>query len=89
VGSESTGFKQAPGDVVGEVPEAQGGAAEVLVEAPVDRFGRAVAGTGVVEERKNVGRALLQGAAEASDLDERCRDAAGDRVDYGLHQLPR
>jgi hypothetical protein len=33
--------------------------------------------------------ALFQGAAEASDLDERCRDAAGDRVDYGLHQLPR
>lgn len=62
MGSESTGFKQAPGDVVGEVPEAQGGAAEVL-EAPVDRFGWAVAGTGAVEERKNVGRALFQGAA--------------------------
>lgn len=47
MGSESTGFKQAPGDVVGEVPEVQGGAAEVL-EAPVDRFGWAVAGAGAV-----------------------------------------
>jgi hypothetical protein len=60
-----------------------------VLEAPLDRFDRAVAGPGVVEERENVGRALFQGAAEASDLDERCRDAAGDRVDYGLHQLPR
>jgi hypothetical protein len=38
-----------------------------VLEAPVERFGRAVAGTGAVEERKNVGRALFQGAAEATD----------------------
>lgn len=39
MGSESTGFKRALGAVVGEFPEARGGAAEVL-EAPVDHFGR-------------------------------------------------
>ena len=70
MGSESAGFEQAAGDVVGEVAEAEGGAAEVF-EAAVDRLGRAVGGAGSVEEREDVDGALFQGASEASDLDER------------------
>ena len=58
MGSESAGFEQTPRDIVREVPEAQGGAAEVL-ETSVDRLGRPVAGTWPVEEREDVGGALL------------------------------
>lgn len=50
-----------------EVPEAEGGAPEVL-EAAVDRLRRAVAGAGSVEEREDVGGALLHGAGELADL---------------------
>lgn len=67
-----------------EVPEAEGGAPEVL-EAAVDRLRRAVAGAGSVEEREDVGGALLHGAAELADLDQRRRNPGGDRGDHGLH----
>ncbi|EGR96954.1 hypothetical protein HMPREF1162_2360 [, partial [[Propionibacterium] namnetense SK182B-JCVI] len=77
MGSESSGFEQTPRDVVGQVPEAEGGAAQVF-EPPVDGLGGAVAGAGPVEEREDVRGALLQGAAELVDLDERRGDAGGD-----------
>ena len=73
-------------DIVREIAEAEGRAAEVL-EPSVDRLRRPVAGAGSVEEREHVRGALLQRPAEASDLDERGRDAGGDRVDHGLHHL--
>lgn len=38
MGFESSGFEQAPGDVLAEVPESERGAPEVL-EGPVDRLG--------------------------------------------------
>lgn len=86
MGSESSGFEQTPRDVVGQVPEAEGGAAQVF-EPPVDGLGGAVAGAGPVEEREDVRGALLQGAAELVDLDERRGDAGGDGIDHGLHHL--
>jgi hypothetical protein len=46
--AEATAFQQGPGDVVGEVPEAERGAAEVF-EPAVDGFGGAVGGAGPVE----------------------------------------
>ena len=63
MGSESSGFEQRSGDVVGEVPETEGGTAEVF-EAAVDRFGGAVAGAGPVEVGKHVSSPLFQGPAK-------------------------
>ena len=80
MGSESAGFEQTPRDIVREVPEAQGGAAEVL-ETSVDRFGWAVAGAWAVEEGEHVGRPSVEGPAQADELDEVSRDAGADRVD--------
>jgi len=60
VGSESAGFEQTPRDIVREVPEAQGGAAEVL-ETSVDRLGRPVAGTWPVEEREDLTWLMVAG----------------------------
>lgn len=68
---------------MGEVAEAERGAAQVL-EAPVDRLGRAVAGAGPVEEREDVRGALLHRATELADLHQRGGDCCGDR---GLHHL--
>ncbi len=84
MGSESSGFEKARGDVVAEVAEAERGAVEVF-EASVDRLGRAVVGAGAIEEREDVRGALLEGAAESADLDQRGRNTAGDAVDHGLH----
>ena len=53
-GSESAGFQEGSGDVVGQVPKAQCGASEVF-EAAVDRFGRSVAGAGSVEVGQDIG----------------------------------
>ncbi len=50
-----------------EVPEAEGGTAKVLQPA-VDGLRWAVARCGAVEEREDVRGALLQRAAEATDL---------------------
>ena len=69
MGSEPPGLEQGPGDVVGEVAEAQGGASEVF-EPAVDRLGGAVARAGVVEEREDVVASFGQGAAELADLDQ-------------------
>ena len=69
-----------PGDVVGEVAEAESGAAQVL-QAAVDRFGWTVAGAGPVEVGQYVSGSLAQGAAELGDLDQRPGDAGAERLD--------
>ena len=53
MGSESAGFQECSGDVVGEVAEAEGGAAEVL-EPAVDGLGGTVGGTGPVRNRQDL-----------------------------------
>ena len=73
---------------MGEVAEAEGGAAEVF-ESPVDGLGGAVAGAGAVEECEDVARPLLHGPAELADLDERRGNAAADRSDHLLHHRLR
>ena len=56
--SESAGFEERSGDVVREVPEAEGGTAKVLQPA-VDGLRWAVARSGAVEEREDWGVTLL------------------------------
>jgi hypothetical protein len=85
---EAAGVEQRSGYVVREVPESEGGAAEVF-QAPVDRLCWPVGRAGPVEEREDVGGALLELAAELADLHERGGDAAGDGIDDGCHQLLR
>ena len=85
MGSESSGFQQGSGDVVGEVAEPQGGASEVF-EAAVDRLCGAVGGAGPVEIGQDVVGASGQGPAQFSGLDQHRRDALAEAVDHGLHQ---
>ena len=59
---------------MGEIPKAQGRAAQVL-EASIDRLRRSVGCAGAVEVREDVGLAVVQGAAELSQLDQCGRDA--------------
>ena len=59
----SAGFQQRSGDVVAQVPEPQGGAAQVLQSA-VDGLGGAVAGAGQVEVGQDIAGAAMQGATE-------------------------
>ena len=66
--------RAASGDVVGEVAEAEGGAAEVF-KASVDGLGRAVARAGPVEVGEHVGGALVQGASKPAQLGQDGRDA--------------
>ena len=73
-------------DVVGEVAEAEGGAAEVF-ESAVDRFGGSVGGAGPVEVGEHVGGALGEGVAERDDLGQGGGDGVGERVDQRRHQL--
>lgn len=80
MGPEAAGFEQAPRDVVREVPEAEGRAAEVL-EPPVDRLSRAVRGAGAVEVNQNVGGALLERAAKLAQFDEKAWGAVCEGVD--------
>ena len=84
-GPEPAGLEQAPGDVVGEVAEAERGAAEVL-KSSVEGLGRPVAGTGSVEVRQDVFGPLLQRSSERDELGQRGRDAAAERVDEVAHQ---
>ena len=65
---EPAGFEQRSGDVVGQVAEPEGGAAQVL-EPSVDRLGGSIAGAGTVEVGQDVGGTLLQGAAEGDESD--------------------
>lgn len=85
-GAESASFEKESCDVVSEVAEAERGAAEVL-EVPVAGFCRPVRGSESVEEGGHVCGALPERAAELANLDERGRDAGGDRVDHRLHHL--
>jgi len=71
---------------VGEVAEAEGGAAEVL-ESAVDRLGGSVGGAGSVEEREHVRGAPLQRPAELAQFLQGRRDTGADRVDHGSHHL--
>lgn len=71
---------------MGQVPEPQCGAAEML-EAAVDRFRRAVADAGVVEEREDVARAALGRPSEGDQLWQILRDAARELGDDALEDL--
>ncbi|AFP37839.1 hypothetical protein MSMEI_1366 [Mycolicibacterium smegmatis MC2 155] len=84
LGSEASGLEQGPGDVVGEVAEAQGGSAQVF-EAAVDRFGRPVGGAGAVEVGQDVGGTLLQCPPEGDQLGQRRGDACAQRGDQCSH----
>ena len=55
-----------------QVPEAEGGAAEVF-EAAVDRLGRAVGRAGPVEEREDVRGTLLQSGEAVGERRSRRR----------------
>ncbi len=79
MGSEAAGLEQGSGDVVGEVAEAEGGAAQVLQPA-VDRLRRAVAGAGSVEVGQDILGALLQGPPEGEEFGEGGGDAAAERL---------
>lgn len=72
MGSEASGFEEAADDVVGEVAETEGRAAEVP-EPTIDRLRWTVAGAGPVEERQHVLRALGQRPVQLSQLDESVR----------------
>ena len=76
VESGAAGLKERSGDVVGEVSEAEGGAAEVF-ESAVDCFGGSVGGAGPVEVGEHVGGALGEGVAEGDDFGERGGDGVG------------
>lgn len=56
---------EAADGVVREVPEAQGDTAQVL-QAPVDRFGGAVGGTGAVEVGQGCRRLFRSGSLPGS-----------------------
>lgn len=85
--SEAAAFKERPGDVVGEVAEAEGGAAEVF-ESAVDGFGGSVAGAGAVEVGQHVGGSPGHGAPEPSEFFECGGNAVADGGDHGLHRGP-
>lgn len=77
--------------MVGEVADSSGGSCEVFEEA-VDGFGGAVAGAGVVEERKDVCAAPFHGPPERADLLKPGRDPgleAGDQPGHDLVSLGR
>ena len=72
---------------MGEVPEAQGDAAEVF-ESAVDGLTRAVRGPRVVEVGQDVGGPFLQGVAQGGHFGQCGGDFGGDRVDQMSHDRP-
>ena len=87
-GSETAGVEYCPSDVVGQVTEPESGPAEVL-EPSVDRFGRAVAGAGMIEERQDVAAALVERPAKSCQLGQSLGDPVGQRLDdAGERGLP-
>jgi hypothetical protein len=56
-----------------------------VLEAAVDRFCRPVAGVGPVEVGEYVGGPLVEGPAEAAELDEGGGNTGGEAVDQALH----
>lgn len=83
--SESAGLEQGSGDVVGQVAEAQGRAAQVL-QASVDRLCGAIAGARPLEVGQHVGGASLQGPTELAQLVQPGGDVLADGVDERLHR---
>lgn len=79
--SESAGVEQCSGDVVQDISEAQGGAAQVF-DASVNRFGGSVAGSGMVEIGHEVIGPTFHGPSQPLQLCEFIRNTATDRVDY-------
>ena len=58
-----------------------------MFEASVDRFGRTVAGVGVVEVGQDVPGLAFERSAQRDELGQTPRYArGGQRVDFGLHQ---
>ena len=86
MGFESFCFEECSGDVVGEVAESEGGAVWVF-EAAVDRFGRTVAGVGVVEVGQDVPGSAFECPAQRHELGQAARYTRGGQcVNFGLHQ---
>ena len=58
-----------------------------MFEAPVDRFGRTVAGVGVIEVGQDVCGSAFECPAQGGELGQAPRYArGGQRVDFGFHQ---
>lgn len=57
-----------------------------MFEAAVEGFGGSVGGTGPLEVGQDVGGALVQGPAEATELDEGRGHAVAEGVDDGGHR---
>ena len=58
-----------------------------MFEAAVDRFGRAIAGVGVVEVGQDVPGSAFECPAQCDELGQAPRYARrGQRIDFGLHQ---
>ena len=58
-----------------------------MFEASVDRFGRAVAGVGVVEVGQDVPGSAFERSSQRDELGEAPRYARGGQcIDFGLHQ---
>lgn len=64
---------------MGEVSEAQGGAAQVF-DSAVDGFGGAVAGAGVIEIGEDIGGSSFHGPAQRLEFCERVGDVVADGV---------
>src|SRR5699024_2709780 len=70
---------------MGEIAEAEGGAAEVF-EAAVDRLGRTIAGAGSIKEHQHICGAFGQGAAELGQLRQGVGDLLTQRGDELRHR---
>ena len=58
-----------------------------MFEAAVDRFGRTVAGVGMIEVSQDVSGSAFESSAQRDELGQAPRYArGGQRVDFGFHQ---
>ena len=85
---ESSGVQEASGDVVVEVAESEGDAAQVF-EPAVDGLGGSVAGELVVEEGQDVRQAAFEGARQGPQLAGRVGGFGVDAVDELVHHAAR
>lgn len=86
--SESSGVQEASGDVVAEVGEAEGDAAQVFGPA-VDGFGGPVAGERMIEEGQDIPQAAFEGARQGLQLAGRVGGSGVDAVDELVHHAAR
>lgn len=86
--SESSGVQEASGDVVAEVGEAEGDAAQVF-EPAVDGLGGPVAGVVVVEEGQDIPQAAFEGTRQCPQLAGRVGGSGVDAVDELVHHAAR